>query len=400
VTVVNGVIEDLPAGARPELRNAILARAAEVTNKPKAAEREISTPLPAETEVWTPLALRSALFDQADFIIDGQDHKSALEKTLRNAREQVYIHSTFVSEETVPATLRMLFDAAAKGTTVHILWGQNDNELDKSSTSRKAAETLKSAVAEGGRSERIIVHPLTTRSHAKLLIADNGAGEWSAIVGSCNWLSSDFDSFEVSIKLRDPKMVADAIRHLSALSLGAPGVWHELTQDLAFLSRRVEESPRANGRMAKMQLLLSPDHGEIALEARDRAARRIFVTSHRLGLAGRPMVVVPAISAATAKHVKVELYYGRTTGVLSGTDAADLALKLAQQGLSIKPIHQPRLHAKILAWDDDAVVISSQNWLSADPPEGALRREIGVFVQSNKVADFLIRRFDHARARY
>jgi cardiolipin synthase A/B len=111
------------------------------------------------------------------------------------------------------------------------------------------------------------------------------------------------------------------------------------------------------------------------------------------------MVIIPALSAAKSTQVRAELYYGRPTGVLSGVDAADLAIELARQGVGIKPTYQPRLHAKVLAWDDDSLAVTSQNWLSEDPAEGALRREIGVFVESNKVADFLIRRFEHARQR-
>jgi hypothetical protein len=95
--------------------------------------------------------------------------------------------------------------------------------------------------------------------------------------------------------------------------------------------------------------------------------------------------------------VKAQLYYGRPTGVLSGVDAAGLAMEFARQGVAITPIHYPRLHAKILAWDDNAIAVTSQNWLSADPAEGALRREIGIFVESNKVADWVIGRFEHAR---
>jgi cardiolipin synthase A/B len=398
VTVINDVIEGLPGGARPQLRDAILSKAVEAIEKSKR-KTEVSSPVIAEVKAAPAPALRDAVFEHDDVLIDGEDHKRAIEKTLRNARERVFIHSTFVSEETIPSTLRMLFDAAAKGTTVHILWGQNDDEKDKSSDSRRAAAVLKAAVDEAGRSDKVLIHPLTTRSHAKLLIADNGAGDWSAIIGSCNWLCSDFASFEMSIRLREPKLVAETIRHLAALSLGPPGIWHELTQELTILGRRIEALPRGIGRTAPMQLLLSPNHSEIVLEARDKATRRIFATSHRLGLAGRPMVIVPAVAAAKAKKVKVDLYYGRTTGVLSGVAAADLIRELSRQGLSIRPVHEPRLHAKILAWDDDDLAVTSQNWLSADPGEGATRREMGVHVKSGKIADFVIRRFEHARAR-
>jgi cardiolipin synthase len=38
-------------------------------------------------------------------------------------------------------------------------------------------------------------------------------------------------------------------------------------------------------------------------------------------------------------------------------------------GMKVHQIFRPRLHAKFLAWDADSVVITSQNWMSADPPD-------------------------------
>jgi cardiolipin synthase len=82
---------------------------------------------------------------------------------------------------------------------------------------------------------------------------------------------------------------------------------------------------------------------------------------------------------------------------LSGVDAAGLTMELSKEGIGIRPIHQPRLHAKVLAWDSDNLAVTSQNWLSADPSELARRSEIGIFVESNRIADYLIQCFDHAR---
>ena len=53
----------------------------------------------------------------------------------------------------------------------------------------------------------------------------------------------------------------------------------------------------------------------------------------------------------------------------------------------------PRLHAKLLAWDDDALAITSQNWLSADPSDSAPLRELGLFINAPRVADHLITLF-------
>jgi cardiolipin synthase A/B len=49
-------------------------------------------------------------------------------------------------------------------------------------------------------------------------------------------------------------------------------------------------------------------------------------------------------------------------------------------------IESPRLHAKILAWDDDYVVISSLNWLSGDPVDLDSSKEVGVFIQHEGAA--------------
>jgi len=173
---------------------------------------------------------RSAGNSRPEIIIDGADHRTALEQALNRAREQVIIHSTFVSERAIPGALPLLVGAAAKGTTVHILWGQDDEKTSVSS-SRRAAIALQEAIRDAARSEQVVVHPFTTRSHAKLLISDDGRGQWSAIVGSCNWLSSEFDSFETSIRVRDPVLVGQLIRHVAALSLGPPGVWNDLAKE-------------------------------------------------------------------------------------------------------------------------------------------------------------------------
>ena len=147
-----------------------------------------------------------------------------------------------------------------------------------------------------------------------------------------------------------------------------------------------------------MRILLAPDHADLVLLARDNAQKRIVVTSHRLGIAGKPIVITPALSAARAKSVSCSLYYGRATGPLSGLDAASLTAELNKTGVSVRPVHRPRLHAKVLAWDDHSLAVTSTNRLSADPINSAFRREIGIYVEQNRLADTFIRRFDLAKS--
>jgi hypothetical protein len=54
-------------------------------------------------------------------------------------------------------------------------------------------------------------------------------------------------------------------------------------------------------------------------------------------------------------------------------------------------------HAKILAWDDDSAVITSQNWLSADPGYNSPLQEVGIYLIGARIADNVITTFLNAR---
>ena len=139
--------------------------------------------------------------------------------------------------------------------------------------------------------------------------------------------------------------------------------------------------------------MLGPQHAQFARTARDAARRRMFVTSHQIGSAARPSVILPAITAVRENGIEARVFYGvaseRPAGVSTSSNGSPAP--------SVQPILSPKLHAKILAWDDDDVLISSQNWLSADPGESNVRREIGLMVNSKGIAKAVIDNFDAAR---
>jgi phosphatidylserine/phosphatidylglycerophosphate/cardiolipin synthase-like enzyme len=403
VTVRDGQIEGLPGRTSPTLRLLIAAKAMESAEslakaKDKRNPEIVSVPATVTpvSEMLETSASVQALYESGDLIVDGPEHSEAFDRTIRNAKERIIIHSTFITEARTKSILPALLHATEKGARVDILWGQDDIASGTSS-SREAAAGLQKAVVNEGRADSITVHPFTTNSHAKILVADNGKGDWRAIVGSCNWLASDFSSFEASIRLRDPLLVGELIQRLALLDRGRPGLWHDLAIEMTVLGRRVARISRGNGRTVPMRLLFSPDHVKVVLEARDRAEKRIFVTSHRLGIAGRPVSLLPILSAVKSKDIAAAAYFGRTTGIFSGTEGADLIREFAHDGVTILPVHRPRLHAKVLGWDDDSLAVSSFNWLSADPPDAAIHREIGVLIEAPRLADNFVVRIENAR---
>lgn len=396
VRVMGGVIDDVSTRAEQPLRSAILkaASAAATPAAKTSAGTEVTVTDPTD---WTEPVV-DALFDQTDLILGEGEHKTAFLDALSRAREHVVIHSTFISDRQ-DDFLRPILAAAARNVRVDILWGQSD-DLGDNSTSRTASSVLRQSIQQAGRSDLVKVHTLTTDSHAKIIASDDGNGAWSALVGSCNWLSTEFDSFEATVRLRDSRLAGRIVNHVAAMSLGSRGVWHPLADELTVLARRIASSKPGSGRKAKVRILLSPDHASIPLEARDHAKKRIAITSHRIGIAGLPMAIVPAVTAAQERKIQASLFFGRATGPLSGVDAAELTREFERQGVRIRPIFQPRLHAKVLCWDDDALAVSSQNWLSASSSQASPRKEIGIFIELNKIADTFLRRFEHARSQF
>ncbi len=350
---------------------------------------------PAASPAYAPIESSSGptegVFRQTDLIIDGAAHREFLSRTIRNARERTIIHSTFLNEHAF-AFLPDLLHAAGNGARIDVFWGQ-DEDRKKQATSRAQAEKLKAAVAEKGRSDSIVVHMFSTGSHSKIVASDDGRGGWFATIGSCNWLGSPFESFEVSVKVRDPDFCGRIVRHLATMSMGREAIWHELATDITILGRRIEQVPRTSERKVPMRILLAPDHAALAIEASVKARRRLFVTSHRIGVAGQPMVIMPAVAAARANGITADLYFGKGTETLTAAAAGQLTLDLGSSGVRLRPVYVPRLHAKLLAWDDDALAITSQNWLSADPPDSAPLRELGLFISAPRVADQLITSF-------
>src|SRR5204862_524455 len=90
--------------------------------------------------------------------------------------------------------------------------------LDQENETRIACEAI-NAQMKAMRLDRLVrAHAFSTKSHSKMVVADDGRGGWNAIVGSCNWLSSGFTSTEVSLRMQDPLAVSDVMETLSQMA--------------------------------------------------------------------------------------------------------------------------------------------------------------------------------------
>ena len=329
-----------------------------------------------------------------DLVLGGEEHRDVLYGALSRSRERVVIHSTFIAWDRFEELWPAIVEAIGRGVRIDVLWGQDDSE-DGGSSTREVVRRIVEKVATH-QIESLYVHPFSTDSHSKVLLCDGGDPDrMIAFVGSCNWLSSSFVSFEATIRLRDPLIVADVVDQMAELSKGGRGHWSSLTQDLASISAALRKRGRPTSRgRSSAQVVVGSMHAEMVRRARDESRSRITILSHRWGTAATPMVLAPALTAAKTNGVQVEVYYGTVSGPVESGVPEEGAEGI--ESLDVAAIRRPRVHAKVLAWDDDSVVITSQNWLSADPPDSFPRQELGVSLCGPGLATVVRERFEDA----
>jgi cardiolipin synthase len=385
VSVTGEVIEGLPPRAPEKLRQKILSLAAAVPGPDQqSGAAAIQSAEPAQTPTF------DVRFDSGDFIVGAEEHRHLIELMLRRARSRVIIHSTFLNVDAFKRLLPLMHDAAKRGAQIDILWGKLDS--GESGAAAKIAADCRSLITTDELRQRITIHSYSTGSHAKILVADNGKGSFVGVLGSCNWLNTDYKGIETSLRFTTPSVVAEMLGILSKLAGGPSLNWSPFSTDLAALACKVRATPQgsASGVTAKAKFIFGAEHARSVREARDAAKSRIVVVSHRFSHNAETLVLIPAKVAHREKNVNVQLYYGRFDGTDDGAVAATLERRAILEGVKFDQVLDPRLHAKILAWDDDSVVVSSQNWLSADPGDDAHTSEIGISLSGNGLARELV----------
>jgi phosphatidylserine/phosphatidylglycerophosphate/cardiolipin synthase-like enzyme len=390
VTIKDGVILGLPD--KRDLTN-LKARLMELyESHPFNRETYLSTVIVPGVRHEEPEAIPLAKeihFNTKDIILDGDAHHKALINAIDKSRTKLIIHSTFIDEQNFRNLLPNLKESAQRGVITHIFWGQNESRSEASS-SRAAINAIFSDPELLEFSSSIIVHPHSTGSHSKFIISDSGTdGEFIAIVGSCNWFTSQFKTYEASVLLRDPSLVKDVLTYASRLCCVHDGIWTDLATEFAQIGRKLSLQPRTNKTNALATLVIGSQHSTYMLRARDEAKENIFITSHRLGGTLYSSVLPSSQEAVSKNGIRCEIYYGLAIDLLSPEDIDRVISSAFDAGVTIRTLGTPKLHAKILAWDNENILISSLNWLSADPKGTDNLKELGIYIQAKGAASLI-----------
>lgn len=382
VTLTGQKLAGLPRQAPKELRDKVLAAA---RGRLGAAPPTAPAPVQVGLDPAFLHDVRRASFSVDDLALGGEANWNLLRDMVSRARSILVIHSTFVGTESVDRLLPLLIEAALKrGVTAHILWGKNDHEFQSSPT-REAIAHARSTFSQEGLDGFVHVHPFSTKSHAKLIVADDDKGGLAAAVGSCNWLSSRFDAYDVGLRLTDPLLVSDVCGSLAQMAYEATGRTIGLVMDLAGRALNLQRAGESRGR-SSARLVCGAEHAQLIDYARDSAQKRIVIASHRLGESAETLSLIPLRAAMKVRPVGATAYFDKVGPPFDEAGAA--ALVAATDAKNVRFVRGKNLHAKFLAWDDDDVVITSFNLLSADP--GSPWSEIGIHLHSPGVAKRLI----------
>lgn len=331
-------------------------------------------------------------------IAGGAQHLTKFEEVVGSARSDIFILSTFVASQDDPkaemgqnAVWSALENACRRGVRVHLFLG---TALDKSNKHAKAMNALFLRLRQTG--GKVAAYTETVRSHAKLIIADDGLDGGQAVIGSCNWLQSPFQAHEMSLAATDDKFVVNCLELLRSISSSLPNARgsRDAMQSMqtALANSRpqlVEKDTEVKRVAAKVRFLLGPDHLPLLRTAAHSAKHRFVCLSHKLGAPMYSNLFDPA-QVAGQRIEDVRAHYSLPTGPVKKRHAKKAVTDLEE---TVKVIQSPRkspmLHAKVLLWDNDDAVISSFNWGSQSASEERPLDELGIHIYGEGVAELV-----------
>ena len=370
-------LEGLPASAPAKLVEAVRAVTAEKERRLFAIAARSDCPSPT-------VMIDDVVLDETDIITDGPRHRELLSEILNAASHRVIIHSTFLNAKLFPGVQKDLRAAALNGAAIDIFYGADKDESTRKNNHLAALEINNIIRSDPVLRQQVTMHLASTRSHAKLLLADRGSPDsFVAVVGSCNWLSTPYRRIEASVILRDNRVAGVVARELTELCFtAAPRC--DLIGKLSALARRLEKAPSPKG-SASVGLVRGDDHAFMMTQAREQAKEIIWVAGDRFGKVAEARTLIPMMEAGS-RGVRGRVLYSRKVVPVTQEDMADLAVEVALKGIELTEVPERVLHGKLLLWDDDHLVITSLNWSSAgtraDNPWG----EIGIYVHQPQIA--------------
>ena len=376
-------------------------------------------------------------------------HTEEILALIRSARTQLVLACPWVTYDGLSTFTPALEEAAARGVQVVLLWGIGLADRPDPAI-REAVNSLRRVAGptEGSLVRTLISPDISSTSHAKLVIADAA----SAVVTSLNFLApSEPGTLEVGVRLdaaegqrnpaigdllrwaadtmpdylvaqsivTDPASLRSAARPTGAEAepvavVAVPGEDPPLTNAAlvdepggpaarAWATEWVQRarvlSAATNRSRPSVRLIRDGEHRDTLWSALRTARRKLLITSDKLSEDVVDAAFLEEVEKRVRDGVDVTLVYRRTVrdaGKQAAERLAALAVRLAGADGRLRLIRSDN-HAKVLVFDDEAVV-TSFNFLSFEGYYAGVgrrrqRAEVGVRIFSRRQAAELLATF-------
>jgi hypothetical protein len=223
-----------------------------------------------------------------------------------------------------------------------------------------------------------------------LIYDDPETGQWITVVGSCNFLSSEFDWLEVSLRTRSALFTSKVMSRLLSNQLPSVGNWSSTAQRLNCIWSELKQKGRTQQEVGRYSISIVTDYDHYACVtlARDRASKEIEIACDLYGLSAETSVLVPMETAA-ARGIDVRLQYSRSSKFLLEEGHEPTPDEIVKRGIKIVRVND--VHAKYLGWDEDNLVISSFNWMATSVDARRSRgAEIGALIEGPGIRSILV----------
>lgn len=339
-------------------------------------------------------------FQPEQLLVGSKAHIDRFEEIAATATSDLFVLSTFVASQSDDRgrdqrerVYKALEGAAQRGVALHLSFGSS---MEPEKHARHMQELVSRLTSLAGAKVSVSAQRETVNTHAKFVVADNGADGVTALVGSCNWLSSPFTALEVSVMLNEPLATAATLDVLAGILVALPTTSRSV-QTLQFWAaglRRQADYPRYRSEAlneATLTILRADQHQRLLRHVAHTAQERFVCISHRLGANSVPALLNPA-EVAGGRLDDVNIYYSRQMKPVKRSHVKAHRDRL-KGVLEIIPVKEPQVHAKFLAWDQDDIVVSTLNWGSQTGTSDAPWDEVGLHISRPGIADALMELF-------
>lgn len=360
--------------------------------------------------------------DSLDMVLGAKAHQEAVINLIKESDEYLIIHSTFIGkwciknkENEYTNVFNELKNALKRNVNVYILWGKDepdefDDNFEKSKLEISDVEALLNefndkCIKDGILNTINFNNFSKTGSHTKFIISKTSK-DVKLFFSSCNFLYTEYLRFESALLITDNTFIKNFLCIAADISSGKDLHSGSIRNDFIQFSKNIPDSLVLSTNKIKVNLVLKYQHYDYIDLAKKTCRNRLYILSDKLNdVASRPIADALknssfkkyAFFSQRSEKFTPEMEKIFTQNLLKSPININLKLHNPKNRLETGKIPKKN-HSKVLAWDNNNILITSLNWLSSNASKSSsstdIYHEIGIYVEKRDIAKNFINTFN------